>query len=344
MWCLLTCEDSLADLELFAAALFFFTHTQVCVAADYCSNGNTGKEWKKLRPKLEAKFDKDYKIKEAFTSGPSHAMEIAKEAVRNGAHAVVAVGGDGTFNEVVNGFFDDGKPIEPENGGSSTKTALGLIPLGTGSDFARTFGWTKNANEVVNRLLKGQRQRIDVGYAKAEPENSGRYFVNVADVHLSAKAGSIAAHYKRFGNLCYVIGALQAFMGHRNLDMKIRVDDGEWKEAPQTTALFVGNGKYHGGGMKITPNAHPSTRDFEMVTFENFKWFDFLLKMHMLYNGTHTSLKEVCCERVHKVEIKEKLQPNSETTGKVVVQADGEYVGHLPATFTVIPAAVDLIV
>lgn len=321
------------------------TRDYVFIVNSNGANGNTGREWKKLFPKLTARLSKDCKVHEALTSGPLHAIDIAKEAVRNGAHAVVAVGGDGTLHEVVNGFFEDGKPIESNNGASSTKTALGLIPLGTGSDFARTFGWTKNPMEAVERIVKGQRQRIDVGFAKADQDNSGRYFVNVADVHLSAKAGYYAARYKRFGNLCYVIGALQAFMSHKNEDLKIRVDDGEWKQASQITALAIGNAKYFGGGMKITPKADPSSRDFEMVTLQNFKWFDFLLKLHKLYNGTHTTEKMVCCERVHKVELSNVAQGGNELINKgVFIQADGEHVGFLPATITIFPGAVDLLV
>ncbi|KAI5081549.1 hypothetical protein GOP47_0001292, partial [Adiantum capillus-veneris] len=309
------------------------------------ANGNTGREWKKLFPKLTARLNKDCQVQEALTSGPLHAVEIAKEAVRNGAHAVVAVGGDGTLHEVVNGFFEDGKPIEGNGGAHSTKTALGLIPLGTGSDFARTFGWTNNPMEAVDRIVKGQRQRIDVGFAKADQDNAGRYFVNVADVHLSAKAGYHAARYKRFGNLCYVIGALQAFTSHKNQDLKIRVDDGEWKQASQVTALAIGNAKYFGGGMKITPRADPSSRDLEMVTLQNFKWFDFLLKMHKLYNGTHLSVKNVFCERVHKVELREVAEGGSEPIRKeVFIQADGEHVGFLPVTIKLIPGAIDLLV
>ncbi|MCO5591200.1 hypothetical protein L7F22_045181 [Adiantum nelumboides] len=220
-----------------------------------------------------------------------------------------------------------------------------LIPLGTGSDFARTFGWSNNPIEAVDRIVKGQRQRIDVGFAKADQGNDGRYFVNVADVHLSAKAGYHAARYKRFGNLCYVIGALQAFTSHKNQDLKIQVDDGEWKQASQVTALAIGNAKYFGGGMKITPRADPSSRDFEMVTLQNFKWFDFLVNLHKLYNGTHTSVKNVFCERVHKVELREVALGGSEPKRKeVFIQADGEHVGFLPATIKIFPEAIDLLV
>jgi diacylglycerol kinase family enzyme len=93
-------------------------------------------------------------VSELLTSGPSHAIDITREAIRDGADAVIAVGGDGTLHEVVNGFFWEGKPVGYLSGEASRSTALGLIPLGTGSDFARTFGWLVFATSVCCVFLK----------------------------------------------------------------------------------------------------------------------------------------------------------------------------------------------
>ncbi|KAH9609058.1 hypothetical protein KSS87_021818 [Heliosperma pusillum] len=227
------------------------------------ANGNTVKEWKKLLPFLRSRLSNDCNICESFTSGPSHATDITREAIREGASAVIAVGGDGTLHEVVNGFFWQGKPVLDHAENLAHTTALGLIPLGTGSDFARTFGWKNDPCEAVERIAKGMRSRIDVGIITGD-DREPHHFINVADIHLSAKAGYYASRYKNFGNLCYVIGALQAFMGHKNVDLRVKIDDGEWKEYSQVTALCIGNAKYFGGGMKITPNAEPSNGIFEV--------------------------------------------------------------------------------
>ncbi|KAL2925753.1 Sphingoid long-chain bases kinase 2 mitochondrial [Bienertia sinuspersici] len=180
----------------------------------------TGKEWKKLLPFLRSRLSSDCNICESFTSVP--AMQLILQE-REGANAVIAVGGDGTLHE--------------------------LIPLGTGSDFARTFGWKNDPYEAIERIAKGLRSRVDVGVITAE-DKEPHYFINVADIHLTAKAGYYASRYKTLGNLCYVIGTLQAFMGHKNVDL--RIDDGDWMNYDQVTALCIGNAKYFGGGMKIT--------------------------------------------------------------------------------------------
>ncbi|GER57419.1 diacylglycerol kinase family protein, partial [Striga asiatica] len=222
-------------------------------------------------------------------------------AIRDGADAVIAVGGDGTIHEVVNGFFWDGKPVS-NNDQSVRATALGLIPLGTGSDFARTFGWKNDPCDAIERISNDHKLMLEFLLVKVE---------NHTILLMSAKAGYYASRYKKFGNLCYVIGALQAFFSHHNRDLRIKFDDGEWETYPKVTALCIRNAKYFGGGMKITPNAHPCSGNFEMVVLQDFKWYDFVLKPHKLYNGTpytlisgkHNFKKLISCKEQLEVEV-----------------------------------------
>ncbi|KAL5167115.1 Sphingoid long-chain bases kinase 2, mitochondrial [Glycine soja] len=320
------------------------------------ANGRTGKEWRKLVPYLRSRLGKECNICESITSGPCHAIDITREAIREGADAVIAVGGDGTLHEVVNGFFWAGKPVVSQVKESTHSTALGLIPLGTGSDFARTFGWKNDPHEAIERVARGffffliyncftillsslgLRSMIDVGVITGESCDH-HYFINVADIHLSAKAGFYASRYKRFGNLCYVIGALQAFIGHQNQDMRIRFNDGPWETCPQVTALCIGNAKYFGGGMKITPNADPFSRNLEVVTLQNFKWYDFVFKLHKLYSGTHLSVKNVSDRSVLSIEVED----ISGMGGGIYIQSDGEHLGFLPKKISVVPAAIEMI-
>ncbi|CAO2835571.1 unnamed protein product [Amaranthus hypochondriacus] len=301
------------------------------------ANGKTAKEWKKLLPYLRSRLSSDCNICESFTSGPFHATDITREAIREGANAVVAVGGDGTLHEVVNGFFFQGKPVSSIGEMSAPTTALGLIPLGTGSDFARTFGWKNDPYEAVERIAKGLRSRIDVGVITNE-NREPHYFINVADIHLSAKAGYYASRYKTFGNLCYVIGALQAFMGHKNVDLRVKIDDGEWMKYPQVTALCIGNAKYFGGGMKITPNANPSNGNLEVVFLQDFKWYDFILNLHKLYNGTHLSLRTVSSKSVRSIEVEQ-----IENNGTIFIQSDGEHLGFLPRKIRILAGAIEML-
>ncbi|KAI3868835.1 hypothetical protein MKX03_003714 [Papaver bracteatum] len=263
------------------------------------ANGRTGKEWKKLLPYLRTHL--------------------------------------GQHRNVINGFFWDGKPVSAHGEGNTHATALGVIPLGTGSDFARTFGWKNDPHEAVQRISRGLRTRIDIGAVSGE-SGEPHYFLNVADVHLSAKAGYYASKYKQFGNLCYVIGALRGFMGHTNQDLRIKVNGGDWELIPQVTALCVGNAKFFGGGMKITPNADPCNGNLEVVILQNFKWYDFVFRMHKLYNGTHLSVQNVSSRSVQSIEVEE-ISGGSST----FVQADGEHQGFLPRKVYILPSAIELI-
>lgn len=309
------------------------------------ANGRTGDSWKKLLPKLTARLGNNWNISEKLTAGPQHATQLAREAIRDGAAAVIAVGGDGTLHEVVNGFFENGKPIESKLADSfpAQKTALGLIPMGTGSDFARVFGWNSDPTRAIDRLCKGEKKKVDVGQVIYGKERKERFFINVADLHLSAKAGFYAGMHKRIGNLSYVVGALQGFQGHRNRDLKIRVDGGKWETWSEVTAICVGNSKYFGGGMKITPTADPSSGDLEVVIIKGYKWYDFLLKLHTLYLGSHIRQKNVTSMKVRRLDVAEVDDSTKEKYPGTFVQADGEHLGFLDASFSVIPAAIDFI-
>lgn len=318
-------------------------HDYVFVVNPSGANGRTGQQWKKMLPDLTSRLGKDHNIREELTAGPMHAVEIARKAVRDGAAAVVAVGGDGTLHEVLNGFFEDGKPVQPREGASgSSQTALGLIPMGTGSDLARHFGWKSNdTNQAIDRLVKGQKRRIDVGRVQLPDDKVDRYFLSVASLHLSAKAGHIASMYKKLGNLCYVVGAFQAFRTHDNRDLRMRADGGQWSKSPEVTAICIGNSKYFGGGMKITPTADPFNGRLEVVSLTGFKWYDFILKMHTLYQGTHAHLDKVTTTSVESLEVEDAESKSKKRD--VYVQADGEHLGFLPAKFSVLPQQIEFI-
>lgn len=302
------------------------------------ANGRTGREWKKLLPYLRRRLGEQCNIHESFTSGPSHAVDITREAIRGGADAVIAVGGDGTLHEVVNGFFWAGKPICAVEKGSIHATSLGLIPLGTASDFGRTFGWKSDPHQAIELIAKGLRSKLDVGLMTLSGGKQ-HYFINVADIHLSAKAGYYASKYKSFGNFCYVLGALRAFTGHHNQDLKIKVNGQDWVVYDKVTALCIGNAKFFGGGMKIVPTADPFSGNLEVVILQDFKWYDFVFKLYKLYNGSHLSEKSVYSISVKSIEI-----AMLEGSGNIYVQSDGEHLGFLPVRCSILPAVIDFFV
>src|SRR6185295_5268308 len=137
------------------------------------ANGETGKRWAEIEARLRRSLD-DLKV--GFTQGAMHAESLAREALKEGFETVVAVGGDGTINETLNGFFENGGAVRPN-------AVLGVLPRGTGGDFRRTFGWSGDLEPAVERLRRDASVPFDVGLLEYTDEAGGarqRYFANIA--------------------------------------------------------------------------------------------------------------------------------------------------------------------
>src|SRR5262249_32853934 len=136
------------------------------------ANGQTAKRWLEISAELHKEIGE---FGHAFTSAPMEAAALASQALRDGYQCVVAVGGDGTVNEVVNGFFENGKAIDPN-------AALGLVPRGTGADFRRTFHWDADLTSAIRRLKGNRTAPLDVGvleYTTHGGKSATRHFVNI---------------------------------------------------------------------------------------------------------------------------------------------------------------------
>eukprot|EP00897_Mesotaenium_endlicherianum_P000158 jgi/Mesen1/10142/ME000076S09649 len=292
-------------------------------------NGRVGREWHTLAPLLSTALGSDHDLKEAFTLRPGHAKELTREAIKDGASVVVAVGGDGTLNEVVNGFFQDGRAVVPDNRESDEPpTALGLIAIGTGSDFGRTFGWSGEApQESIRRVARNTRRAIDVGRIEFPQEGTEHYFVNEA------------LKFKALGGLCYLLGTVLAFQGFRDTSIRTRVDGGEWESVRHLTTLAIANGQFFGGGLKIAPSAGVDSRRLEVVTFVRWTWFRFLVHVLRFFAGTHYALPGCTHQSVRRIQV----EPTGDARD-ILVEAEGQLAGKLPAVFTVLPQAIDFLV
>src|SRR5262245_58724944 len=142
------------------------------------ANGQTGRKWAELSAEIGRRLGE---FGHAFTERPMDAARLAEGAIRQGYDCIVAVGGDGTLNEVVNGFFENGRPINPD-------AALGLLPRGTGGDFRRTFGWDKHLGTALERLRTDATQPFDVGvleFVGQDGKPASRYFANICSFGVS---------------------------------------------------------------------------------------------------------------------------------------------------------------
>jgi YegS/Rv2252/BmrU family lipid kinase len=193
------------------------------------------------------------------------ALRLTASALKDGVDHIIAVGGDGTINEVVNGFFDKGRPINPQ-------AALSMITSGTGADFRRTFELPVEMSEQVRHVVEGETHAIDVGLLTYRDDATGgmrqRYFDNVASFGLSGvadKAVNQLTFAKNFGGkFAFQWGTLKALLSYSGQRVRLRVDD-HFDEVLDINTVAVCNGCYFGGGMKIAPEAKTDDGLFDII-------------------------------------------------------------------------------
>ncbi|MDD3678223.1 MAG: diacylglycerol kinase family protein [Dehalococcoidales bacterium] len=262
-----------------------------------------------------------------YTEGIGHAIELAREATASGYQFLVAVGGDGTVNEVANGIM-----LSKD----ASEATIGIISTGTGGDFIRTAGITKDYVKACASLHEIKKRMIDVGvveYVK-DGQPCQRYFINSAGIGFDAQAIEASSRLPKIfgGTVPYVLGLLQAVVSYRNRDINVCL--GEMCDERKVLTMVMANGCYFGGGMCIAPQADIYDGFFDVVCVGDINKFDLLKTFPKIYKGTHITHPMVKIERASSVSIK--------STEKVVIQADGEFLGECPASFRIIPAALSL--
>jgi YegS/Rv2252/BmrU family lipid kinase len=244
---------------------------------------------------------------------------------------VVAVGGDGTVNEVVNGFFRAGKPVR-EN------AALGVIPRGTGGDFRKTFGWDTELRPALQRIARGATRPIDVGllrYTRPDGSSAERYFANICSFGASGVVDQEVNKSSKAlgGKLSFMVGSVRALLKYKDRKVRLSLDGGAPETVPVTT-LSVANGRYFGGGMCVAPGADPSDGIFDVTLWSGFGLGDFALKSKAIYDGSHVKMKGTRTMRAKKVE--------AQSDEEVLLDVDGEQPGRLPCSMTIVPGAIRL--
>ncbi|HSD90889.1 MAG TPA: diacylglycerol kinase family protein [Kofleriaceae bacterium] len=296
--------------------------------------GRLGKRWVELSETLTRAFPFDH----VETTGPGDATKLAREALVAGAERVVAIGGDGTINEVVNGFFDDkGAPIKPD-------ASFGLIPFGTGGDFRRTMGIPMETADAAAVIKANKTKKIDVGKLQLTKRGGGtqlRMFVNIASFGVSGVVDRLVNESgKKLGRLSFMLATARATWAYSNQRVQM-VFDGDPATRVEATinTVAVANGKFFGGKMKVAPDAEVDDGQFDVVAMGDLNFGDLLKSGRRLYAGTHIGMDKVTTRRARIVEA-EPIDPKA----IVELDVDGEAPGLLPARFEIVPGALSMVV
>lgn len=286
--------------------------------------GKAEKSLELVRSQLEQR-GLAYEIK--ATERPGHATELARSSLETGARLIVAVGGDGTVHEVVNGMVEDDKPVVPG-------ATLGVIPAGTACDFVKTFGIPTIPALAVAHLDGPESFPIDLGSVTYEQDGRTvkRYFANIAEAGLGAEVVRRAIRIPRaFHPLNYHLAFWWAVAQHRSAEVEVDLMDRTYKG--QMSNLIAANCQFFAGGMKIAPRAAPTdgVLDFQIQFPSRREAIALLPKTYQGAHVPHPHIKE--SKRVRVSITSERPLP---------IEADGQMLGHTPAVFEVVKDVISL--
>lgn len=295
----------------------------------WAGNGEAGRKRQEIE-ELAGKFFGEHQI--LLTDRPGRAADFASQALEAGVGKVICVGGDGTLNEVVNGLLSG-------LGENMARPELGYLPVGTGSDLARTAGITGNLENGIRNIATGRGRPVGVGRATFI-DNGGvaasRYFINVLSFALGGEvAGRVNRSSKALGGflsfLWATVTALRAFEKPR---VRLKIGD---RVVEQTVCwhVAIANGQYQGGGMCIAPGATLDDGSLRVTVVGDLSVLGVLLNLPSLYNGKIYSVKKVLRFSGQKIE--------AESGDRVLIDLDGEQVGRLPLGVELFSSALRMI-
>jgi YegS/Rv2252/BmrU family lipid kinase len=279
------------------------------------ANGSTGKRWPKL---MERAAELGLTGDTVVSEWPGHLAEAARDA-EPGALLVV-VGGDGTLNEVVNGVAATGREIA-------------VLPAGTGQDFGRTHGIPAGFDAAVAVVLSGEPRTIDLGRVsyRTPSGDAERWFANVGSVGMS---GAVAARANSMskalgGRTTFFYALTREFLGWRNTEVTVTLEHDERRGRMHD--VIVANGRWHGGGMKLAPDASWDDGLFDVVLIGDVNKLDFITTAPKLYSGKHVSHP--------KIEVLRSPTVTVDAHAPLPVEVEGEPAGTTPVRFEIVPDA-----
>lgn len=293
------------------------------------ANGTTAKVWPEIEEELNRRT---LRYTSHLTAGVGDATAAVRQALKQGATTVISVGGDGTVNETVNGFFEQETPINPA-------AKLGIISRGTGCDLIKTLGIPKDYKSALDLIETNQPKPIDLALMEFQLGDGTlcrRYYINIADAGLGAVACIRVNNTTKAkgGMLSYLTGTLGTLFSYKNRWARIEADGKEIFDGPVVLAA-VANGRYFGGGMHLAPIAEIDDGKLDLILVKGMGKPSLLANLARIYRGTHLSHPRVSTLPASEVVIGGDHRQE--------IEMDGETPGYTPATVWVRPNAIQVL-
>ena len=292
------------------------------------ANGQTAKRWPKLAEAIE---DLVGDIAVLQTKYAGQATELVRQALRDGYDRIISVGGDGTHHEVLNGFFDGLLPINP-------RASMAILPLGTGSDLARTLHIPRGS-KAVPLLVSDRVCKADLGRVTFSLPQGGQsylYFISTCHIGMGGTVSQrVNRTTKRYGGfVSYFWGLLSTLATFKNPYLELDIEGIQVDQVCRD--VIIAKGQYDGGGMHVAPDAELDNGLFEIYVIGDTGRFETLRHVPKIYQGR---LGEVS----HRVRYLRAARITARSHKTVQIQIDGEHPGQLPAAVEVLPKALGIV-
>jgi YegS/Rv2252/BmrU family lipid kinase len=301
-------------------------NTQYIILNPVAGKRKGPKQWAKIKPVLE-------QAKIGFVLHTSayalHEQQLFSDGIEEGYRNFILIGGDGTFHGVLNSFMEQPPEIRKE-------VTFTMIGAGTGNDWCRTFLNSAKPEQVIKWMIQGKTMVQDIGWASYQEKSKAekRYFLNVAGMGFDAFVAKNYLSEHPSNSLVYLKGLLKGLMKFQAPKAHIQFDSEEVSDT--VFILAAGNGRYFGGGMKITPRSDPQDGLLDFTLVRGVSKIKVISLLPSLYAGTfYDKSSQITHHRSKEVSV------TSESP--IFLQLDGEMVGQTPARFGIEPGAVRIV-
>jgi YegS/Rv2252/BmrU family lipid kinase len=284
-----------------------------------------------MKPRIEENLQKlGLEFKLVLTEYPEHATQLAQEALQEGYEVIVAAGGDGTVNEVINGIMTAGEARKDS-------TVLAVLPVGRGNDFAFSMNIPTDLDESCALLANDPRMKIDIGRVTSERFPDGLYFGNGVGMGFDAMVGFVAAKMPISGMLSYLIAAIKTMFIYFNAPQVELVLDGQ-SRVFNALMISIMNGRRMGGSFMMTPHSLPDDGKYDLCLVAEVKRSQMPGLMSLVMKGTQETHPAVTTAQAQKIELRA-LQ------GSLPAHADGVTLCEAGESIAVeiLPAALSII-
>lgn len=246
-----------------------------------------------------------------FTEKVGHATEIVQDLVRSRqASVIVAVGGDGTVHEVINGLV-------------GTDIPLGIIPAGSGNDFCKSLDIPLRYEHALQRILNDDRKLLDIG------KINSKYFATVAGAGFDGKVAYVTnrsrfkkvLNYIRLGRISYIVGVLKVLSNYKPINVELKIDQ-QLYSIPNVWLIAVANSPYYAGGMAICPDAKNNDGQLDICVVHEISRWGLLRIFPSVFKGKHVLNSSIKMYRGKEIEILSEIP--------LMIHGDGESIGQTP--------------